>query len=409
MKKPTNPVLGIPDLVHELDLRIDRHPGYADFRNLRALTRAFIGDLDGALTDLQRALQKNPRYEAALLNLAWLYVERGEVERARGLIDDRAAQRMSSPRRGHIKMLDAYGRFGAQAGLDVLESYAPRSAPPSDEWLELGRLWLLWKEKREVELDVQMQRILEWRPAAESHFHAVGVLTDAGTDAGGLRTWAEAYRGNPHIAVVLRECARICSRQSGKPRGDELLHWGVTFSLDLSNYWMSIGWHHDLEGRDLEAENAFRHAMAADPKRAQPHIHLGLLQAATGRPREAIAQLERATELQPRYADVRYMLGLLHQELGHLDDAEAEYRNALAIHPGYLMARLALGSLLESQGGYDEAVKMLEIVRASGVSSVDLEERLAGLCDMLGRGDAAAEARVRAAALMSEATAASPK
>jgi tetratricopeptide (TPR) repeat protein len=403
MKKRMNPLLGIPDLVHELDLRVDRHPGYADYRNLRALARAFTADLDGALADLQEALQKNPCYEAALLNLAWLYVERDEVERARGLLEDRAAQGLCSSRRGHLKMLDAYGRFGAQAGLEVIESYAPRSAPPSDEWLELGRLWLLSKEKRESELDEQMQRVLHWRPAAESHFHAVGVLTDAGIDAEGLKTWAETYRGNPHVAMILHECARICSREAGKPRGDELLHWCVTVSLDLCEYWLSIGWHHDLEGRDLEAENAFRHALAADPKGAQPHIHLGLLHAATGHPREAVTELERATDLQPRYADVRYMLGLLHQELGHLDDAEAAFRNALAIHPGYLMARLALGSLLESQGGLEEAVKMLEIVRAAGVSSVDLEERLARLYHALGSSDAAAEARARAAALSDEA------
>ena len=40
----------------------------------------YCGDLDGALSDLQEALRRNPRYEAATLNLAWLYVERGEVE-----------------------------------------------------------------------------------------------------------------------------------------------------------------------------------------------------------------------------------------------------------------------------------------------------------------------------------------
>ena len=403
MKSPKNPLRRIRDLVHELDVRVDRHPGYADYRNLRGLARAFAGDLDGALTDLREALQKNPRYEAAILNLAWLYVERGEVGRVRELLDARGGQGMCSTRREHVKMLDAFGRFGAGAGLEVVESYAPRSVLPHDAWLELDRLWLLSKEKRTSELEAQMQRILTWRPDAESHFHAVGVLTDDGIDPQGLQAWAEGFRGNPDVTALMRECARICACGGGELRGDELLHWSVAFSLDLSDYWLSVGWYHDLEGRDLEAENAFRHASAADPKRAQPHIQLGLLHAAAGHPREAVFELERATELQPRYADVRYMLGLLHQELENLDDAEAEFRNALAIHPGYLMARLALGSLLEAQGGLEEAFKMLETVRTSGVSSVDLEERLARIHEKLGSFEAAAEARKRAIALADEA------
>lgn len=403
MKRTKNPLLGIRDLLGQLDVRVDRHPEYPDYRNTRGLARAFAGDLDGALTDLQCSLNRNPRYEAAIVNLAWLYVERGEVESVRSLLDEHGGQRMGSTRRGHIKMLDAYGRFGAQAGLEVLESYAPRSVPPSDEWLELDRLWLLSKENRESDLDVQMQRMLFWRPGAEPHFHAVGILNEAGIDPDGLQTWSEAFRGNPHVGGLLRECARICACGAGELRGDDLLHWGVTVSLDLSDYWMSVGWHHDLEGRDLEAENAFRHAIVADPMRAQPHIQLGLLKAATGYPREAVIELERATELQPHYADVRYMLGLLHQELECPDDAEAGFRTALAIHPGYLMARLALGSLLEASGRFEESVKMLETVRSSGMSSVDLEERLARIYDQLGSAEAAAEARARAVALTDEA------
>ncbi len=232
----------------------------------------------------------------------------------------------------------------------------------------------------------------------------MGVLSDSGIDCGVLQAWCETFRVNPHVAAILRECAHICACGGGELRGDDLLHWGVALSLDLCDYWLSVGWHHDLEGRHLEAENAFRHAMAADPQSAQPHMQLGLLLAASVRPREAVAELERAAELQPRYADVRYMLGLLHQELDHLDDAEAEFRNALAIHPGYLMARLALGSLLEAQGGYEEALKMLEIVRGSGVSSVDLEERLARIYEHLGAEESAAEARQRAIRLTDEAT-----
>lgn len=363
---------------------------------MRGLTRAYAGELDGALDDLQESLRCNPRYTDALLNLAWLYVERREVGRVRELLEGRGGRGLSSTRRGHVKMLEAYGRWGPHAALEILESYAPRESPPTDTWLELDRLWLLWQDKRSVDADVQLRRIVTWLPEAESHFRAVGVLGDSGIDPNAAQLWADAFRGNPNVAGILRECARICACGGPDLRGDDLLHWSVTLSLDLCGFWLAVGAHHDMSGRVVEAESAFRQAIVADPKRAQPHIRLGLLYAALGRPRKSVYELERALDLQPRFADVRYLLGLLHEDLGHTDDAEAEYRNALAINPGFVMARLALGSLLEAGGVLDEALKMLETVRTSGLSSIDLEERLARIYESLGRREAAAEARQRA-------------
>ncbi len=396
MKNQPSPLQGIRDLCRELDARVERHPDYADYRNMRGLARAHAGDLDGALVDLQESLRRNPRYADALMNLAWLYVERREVGRLRELLDGRGGRGLSSSRRGHVKMLEAYGRWGPHAALEIVESYAPRESPPTDPWLELDRLWLLWQDKRSTDADAQLRRLVSWVPEAESHLRAVGVFEDHGIDPHTAQVWAEAYRGNPNVAGILRECARICACGGPDLRGDDLLHWSVALSLDLCGFWLAVGAHHDMGRRAVEAESAFRQAVAADPKHAQPHIQLGLLFAALGKPRKSVYELERALDLQPRFADVRYLLGLLHEDLGRVDDAEAEYRNALAINPGFVMARLALGSLLEASGILEEALKMLELVRTSGLSSVDLEERLARIYDSLGRREAADEARQRA-------------
>jgi tetratricopeptide (TPR) repeat protein len=394
MMMGATPLHGLSELIHELDIKIDRNPGYADLRNMRGLVLVCRGEPGAAGGDFTAALERNPHYTAALLNRAWAHFERAEPELIGEILAERAGQQLSAQHRGHLKFLEVLGRDGMQAAGELLEQYAPTELPAHQRWLELDRLWIGCRQRRWDLVDAQLERILEWIPDMTTHFRAVGLLQPGSRGRDALALWSQTYRGNPQIAAALRECVMLCSRPDSQ--GDELLHWGAAISLDLCDYWMSIGTRCELQGRDADSEQAYRRAVDCNPRFAQPYIKLGLLYAACGRPHQAVRELEEATALQPRYPDVRYMLGLLHEDLGQPDDAEAEYCNALGIHPGYTMARLALGCLLDSRRDDEEALKLLEGVRQAGVESADLEHRLAGLYDRTGRPEDAIDARARA-------------
>ena len=396
MKSRTTPLAGLPELVRELEARIQRHPTYPDFRNLRGVARAYAGDLDAALVDLHAALRHNPKYTTALVNLGWLHFRRGEPEQLRSILAESRSQSLAASSRAHLHVLEALCSEGRDAALGRLDSLAPTAAPPAAAWLELDRLWLLWQGERWEGVETQLARILAWVPGAAANFRTAGLLRPGTGGRQAFATWGACFQGNPHVACLLRECARIQAPGGDGMTWGDLLHWSAALSLDLCEYWMAVGAQHDLEGHDAEAEVAFRRAVDCDPDRPQPYIKLGVLCAAFGRPRQAVAALERAAQLAPRYADVRYLLGLLHEDLGGLEQAEAEYRHALGIHPHYTMAQLALGSLLEAERRDAEALPLLEGVRAAGLVSADVELRLAALYRRLGRPAEARRARSRA-------------
>lgn len=399
MTTDRTPLRNLGELLLALDARLDRHPNYADLRNMRGLARAYSSDFDGAFADLVEALRIHPRYEAALMNIAWLHAERCEPDMVRAVLQESRGQQLGESMRAHLQVLELLSRDGPSDALQLLEAQSSRDEGLQHPWFELDRLWLLWKLGRWDDAAQQVRRIVTFQPEIGQSLNQVGLAGRNSTLQQSLTLWGRSYRGNPNVAGLLRECARLRAARTEEALSQEILHWSVVLSLDLCDYWLAMGELHDLGARDADAETAFRQAVRMDPQRAQPHIKLGLLYAACGRPQEAIHSLQHAAVLQPRYPDVRYLLALLLEDLEQFDEAEGHLRTALDVHPGYVMARLALGCMLESQRRDREALKHLEGVRQTGLTSTDLETRLAAIYERLGDKEQASQARARAHSL----------
>ena len=255
MNSRRTPLAGLNDLVHELDARIRRHPAYADLHNLRGLARAYTGDGDGALADLRAALERNPSYQEARINLAWLHCVRGELEPLRRLGAEPAARALDASHRAQLQVFEALCTQGPGPALEVVERCAA-SAPARDAWLELDRLWLLLDVGRDRAVERQLARILAWKPDAATSFHVVGLLQSGADGIAARAAWGGCFRGNPCVSSLLRECARIRTLGDSGLTWQELLHWGVALSLDLGAHWMAVGAQHDRWGLPWAGEGS---------------------------------------------------------------------------------------------------------------------------------------------------------
>ena len=110
-------------------------------------------------------------------------------------------------------------------------------------------------------------------------------------------------------------------------------------------------------GRSAEAIDCYRHALAIDPTLAQGWHNLALALKETGEPEQALHALKRAVSAAPGYLEARHNLGELYHAMGELDLAEATFRGILAGDPGYLPSWNALGIALQVQGRLEEAVQ----------------------------------------------------
>jgi tetratricopeptide (TPR) repeat protein len=110
-------------------------------------------------------------------------------------------------------------------------------------------------------------------------------------------------------------------------------------------------------GRAEEAIEAYRQAVAVDPKYASPYNGLGNALRSLGRAEEAIEAYRQAIAVDPKYAYPYNGLGNALSDLGRKEEAIEAYRQAVAVDPNYTYPYYGLGIALSNLGRTEEAIE----------------------------------------------------
>lgn len=100
----------------------------------------------------------------------------------------------------------------------------------------------------------------------------------------------------------------------------------ATAQVDLGNLLL-------LDGKNAEAEAAYRQAIVLDPASVNAHFDLALLLQQRGEERDAGREYKRVLELDPRHAWAHYQLGVLREAAGSESAAVRSYAKAFALNP----------------------------------------------------------------------------
>jgi tetratricopeptide (TPR) repeat protein len=95
-------------------------------------------------------------------------------------------------------------------------------------------------------------------------------------------------------------------------------------------------------GQARAAAEAFREALAADPKNARLHLGAGMAAALERRDTDARDEFERALALDPKLPDARALLGQVQYRMGDLAGAIRTYETVVAQNPDDRNARATL-------------------------------------------------------------------
>jgi protein O-mannosyl-transferase len=159
------------------------------------------------------------------------------------------------------------------------------------------------------------------------------------------------------LCLVLVACAGITRRQIGfwKDSGALFEHaLEVTRNNNLA--LMHLGFCYREQGRLPEAIEAYRRALAMDPRAEEPQLNLGVLLYTSGRQQEGIQQLEAAAQMLPHSSLVHGNLGVFLLSQGRLDEAARHLDAALRLNPVYVEAHVARGDVFEKQGQREAAI-----------------------------------------------------
>jgi tetratricopeptide (TPR) repeat protein len=125
-----------------------------------------------------------------------------------------------------------------------------------------------------------------------------------------------------------------------------------------ADHWYDAGV--DLEASDpAAAMEAYRRALAVEPRHPDAHLNLGRLLHEAGELEAAEAHYRAAAEIAPEDAGARYNLGVVLEDLKRWSPAIAAYREALRLDEELAAAHFNLARLLQAKGRAAEALRHL--------------------------------------------------
>jgi tetratricopeptide (TPR) repeat protein len=116
------------------------------------------------------------------------------------------------------------------------------------------------------------------------------------------------------------------------------------------------------QGRTLEAQVAFRRALALEPDSADALVGLGQVETILGRLPEALKHIDAAIDLDPARTDAHLARGNVLEALRRTDDALAAYFRALATDPASASALRRIAELQLERKQFDQALARLSHV-----------------------------------------------
>jgi tetratricopeptide (TPR) repeat protein len=140
----------------------------------------------------------------------------------------------------------------------------------------------------------------------------------------------------------------------------------------------------EQEGKNAEAEDAWRLYLKAHPSNAEPYAHLGLLEARQEHYKEAVPLYRKALALNPALPGLRLNLGLALFKSGEMKQAIVEFKPLLQrqppASPEARRLTILLGMAHYGLGEYSAAAPYLKQAAAQDAENLPLRLALAHSC-----------------------------
>ncbi len=182
----------------------------------------------------------------------------------------------------------------------------------------------------------------EFHMAHKSDVHNADVLVGLGRayQLKGAFTEAEGYYLQ---ALQLRPNNSLIENNLGDlylnmQRPDDAIHY---FGKAASNMMFTcsevsltgLGYAHFQKREYLEAVNAYRKALAQNPRYDEAHLRLGETYYALGKTDRALGEFQQALKLNGNNIRTHFQLGLVHMKVGNPGEAVQYFRNVVKLAP----------------------------------------------------------------------------
>lgn len=369
----------------ELESERDRHPGFADVRNLLGLLYLERGEPEAALAEFDAAIAVNPDYLlAGFHRLAARRALDGRLDVA-DWNEARLIERAPLPVRSAWTawylaqagdgsgMAQACAHLAADPQFQAQAAYIEASFHDCLEQPKLAKQAV----ERAAAKHALYRQILTERGLVGQRALAPGSVASAATPLGSPAPTrddpgAAAAGWIPSAWSLYEHLGTLCARHGAFEEAGALYDEAFLRQGDESRHLVRMARLALGRGDEEDAVRTLCRAIELDPTSVEARIALGFEYQSQGFPDQAVVQFEVAARLQPNYADLQANLGLLYEAEARDADAERCYRRALELNPNYFQARMSLAQLFLRSGAHREALSELEALIRGGLRSADL-------------------------------------
>jgi tetratricopeptide (TPR) repeat protein len=192
-----------------------------------------------------------------------------------------------------------------------------------------------------------IEQLRDWLPDADESLTRLAVLEKDGR-----------LMVRIQVGLVEPSGQRTLPFEEEEPGGPSTVP--LAASPQTASEWFSVGYEKETAGDYVEAEAAYRQALALGDPEARTCFNLANVLYAQGQKPAAAERYRQAVELDPADADAWNNLGTVLEELGEREEALAAYQRSLGINPHGAEALYNLAELLEQMGRSFEAKGYLE-------------------------------------------------
>ena len=270
------------------------------------------GDLTGAESSFNAALQTDPSFAPALQALSKLYLHKGDLKKA-----------------------NEYSNQAVQADEDFRD------------WAnQIGEITEhIQNGNRNVQQRLYDEAIKEYDAISAAHPY----FPDA-----------EFYKGLTRFRQKDTEGAARHFSNALKLYPD---HLKARKGLDnVTKQFLNAGNKSYKRGNLGKATSYYEKALKFDPEFYLAYYQLGVLEKKMGNSIKAIDHLNKVLEIKPDHDKTWFTLGTAHETDGHTEEAITHYNKAIEINPGYSKAYGNLGKLYTEKQDYQQAEVILKTV-----------------------------------------------
>jgi tetratricopeptide (TPR) repeat protein len=340
--------------------------------------RKAVEKVEALRHNYERAIELDPYYREARLNLAELYEATFQVQSALAVYYELVRRDPDFPE-GHFRLGRWFMLTGDDArALESFEKYLSLRPRAEDAYLAVIDIYNTvlaknpdkesWSRVRRDALDRFVRLINRKKPNADSYYNLGVLYAGTGDWSRAISAWQTALDHDPGHAPSLNQLGDVLLRSGQAAEAVKHFEKAVKSRPREVRGYLNLGRAYLSLGQPERAGQYYQQALKISPSDETAHFSLGYISELQGQLRQALVHYDAAVRANPRHAEAVYNYGNVQAALLNFDEAKEAYREVLRINPNHLNASVNGCLLAFQREEYKSAAEICENARLLGYS-----------------------------------------